>query len=111
MKMSLALFQDLENDVKALMQEYRESGYHPAFTDSDMWGMFHTIMFDRMNDDNHPAFTTGNRKRKFPFWSRNGETRDMQGNDHWLNRFYKEEDLDDSHIRTALMRIRKRVEG
>lgn len=108
MKMSIALFKELENDVKVVMSNHREKGYTLPFTDSDMWVMFNTVMFDRMNDDSHPAFVQNVRVRQLPFWSRNGETRDMQGNDNWLNRFYVEEDLDDSHIRTALMRIRKR---
>ncbi len=110
MKMSLALFQDLENDVKAVMAYHREKGYTKPYTASDMWGIFNTVMFDRMNDDSHPAFSNG-WNRLLPFWSRNGETKAMQGNDHWLNRFYVEEDLNDSHITTALNRILKRVEG
>lgn len=107
MKMPVALYQELEADVKAIVAhiykkpEQKERGIQK----SDMWNIFHKIMFDRMNDNEHPAFTRNPDSRILPFWSKNGETRDMQGNDHWLNRFYKEADLNDSHIDTALKRI------
>lgn len=111
MKMSIGLFNELENDVRAVLKSHRDKGDNTPLERKHMWLFFNTIMFDRMNDDSHPAFASANpRKRVLPFWSKNGETRDMQGNDHWLNRFYKDEDLNDSHITTALNRIHHRIE-
>lgn len=107
MKMSPALYSDLQSDMIAVAKRQREKGHLPEFVQKDMWNLFHMVMFDRNNDDNHPSYSAkeGRRVRVLPFWSRNGESKDMQGNDTWLNRFYNEEDLNDSHIETALKKI------
>lgn len=111
MKMSQTLFDELLVDCKAYLAYTRPDGIQEVPSVSAMWGLFHAVMFDRMQDDNHPAWRSngGNKVRVLPFWSRNGATsRDAQEpNDHWLNRFYREEDLNDSHIETALKKIAK----
>ena len=103
MKMSKTLFAELTDDIKtwAKVRDRDVSGASLG----EMWSLFHFVMRDRMNDDNHPAYVSGTWTRVLPFWSRNGETKAMQGNNHWLNRFYDEENLNDDHIATALKRI------
>ena len=100
MKISATLFADLKADCDAMVQHHGVT----VETMGNAWEVFHAIQYDRMNDDSHPAFQNG-RNRVLPFWSRNGESRDMQGNDHWLNRFYNDENLNDDHIATALRKI------
>lgn len=107
MKMSANLFNDLKNDCEMMVNFGCEN---KPQTMKDMWKVFHSIMFERMNDDTHPAFANG-RPRILAFWSRNGEKKEMQGNDHWLNRFYVEENLNDDHIETALKKIKKELWG
>lgn len=107
MKMPIDLYKELEADVKTVIQNYYiPRGFTSPLERGDMWSIFNTIMVDRMNDDTHPIFAEKVRPRILPFWSRNGETKAMQGNDHWLNRFYGN-GLDDSHITTALNRIHR----
>lgn len=101
MKMSQALFSELKNDITIVAARLNA----PMITNSDMWNLFHKVQFDRCNDDSHPAFQRG-RARILSFWSKHGESQAMQGNDNWLNRFYNDENLDDSHILTALRKIR-----
>lgn len=108
MKMSNALYEELKADMITLAKFHLSLGYTRRFSQSDMWKLFHIVCFDRMNDDSHPAFLNG-RTRILPYWSRNGEPIEMRGNDHWLNRFYVEEDLNDSNIHTALNKIYKEI--
>ena len=107
MKMSKKLYDDLFHDCQVMFHARKlENQNKPS--NQEMWALFNHVMFDRMNDDSHPAYAKGH-VRVLPFWSRDGESRAEQGNDHWLNRFYIEEDLNDSHIETALKRIAKSI--
>ena len=108
MKMSNALYEELKADIITLAKFHVSLGYTKRYSQSDMWKLFHSVSFDRMYDDSHPAFVNG-RHRILPFWSRNGEPIAMRGNDHWLNRFYDEEDLNDTHIQSALNKIYKEI--
>lgn len=103
MKMPRPMYEELHDDINvwAALRGREVKGA----TLGEMWNLFHFVMRDRMNDDAHPGFATGQWTRGVPFWSRNGETRDAQGNDNWLNRFYIEADLNDTHIATALKRM------
>ena len=105
MKMSDSLYKELKADIQ-VWAKLRDRDIKGASL-GEMWNLFHFVMRDRNNDDSHPAFTTRQWTRGVPFWSRNGENKAMQGNDTWLNRFYAEEDLNDSHIATALRKIAK----
>ena len=107
MKMSKKLFEELLADCKAYVAYTRPDGLKEVPSISAMWGLFTAIQFDRTQDDKHPAYRCngGTKVRVLPFWSRNGEPKEMQGNDHWLNRFYVEENLNDTHIETALKKI------
>lgn len=104
MKMSASLFSELKSDCLTIAAHADRGGFCVNNV-SDAWQVFHAVCFDRMQDDSHPAFANNVRTRVLPFWSRNGESKDMQGNDHWLNRFYDEENLNDDHIATALRKI------
>ena len=55
MKMSAKLFNDLKNDVEIV------ANFSVGIPKNmkEMWGIFHAVMFDRMNDDTHPAFANG----------------------------------------------------
>ena len=105
MKMSKELYAELKTDIEA-WAGLRGRDVKGASL-GEMWSLFYFVMRDRNNDDSHPAFVSGQWTRGVPFWSRNGENKAMQGNDTWLNRFYAEEDLNDSHIATALRKIAK----
>lgn len=107
MKMSRALYDELASDIRELLSVTRPDGLREVPTTGEMWALFNRVMLERMNDDTHPMWRRngGPRTRLLAFWSRNGESKEMQGNDHWLNRFYVGEDLNDSHIETALKRI------
>lgn len=111
MKMSRALYEELRADVREVLSVTRPDGVKHEPSTGEMWQLFNRVMLERMNDDGHPTWkhNGGPTTRLLSFWSRNGETRAEQGNDHWLNRFYQEEDLNDSHIETALKRIAKEV--
>lgn len=104
MKISKQLYTELKTDMETMAQA---NGLSLGSLDiAGLWLCFNRVTFDRMNDDTHPSFLNG-RKRILPFWSRNGESKDIQGNNHWLNRFYEGEDLNDTHIATALKKIAK----
>lgn len=109
MKMSVTLYTDLKNDCETILKlgTFLNDVFKPDNI-SGLWRMFNVIMFQRNNDDTHPGFQNGT-PRILPFWSRNGETQEIQGNDTWLNRFYVDEDLNDSHIQTALKKIAREI--
>lgn len=105
MKMSKQLYDELKVDIETCARLRSRQVKNASL--GEMWNLFHFVMRDRNNDDNHPAYVSGQWTRLVPFWSRNGETKNMQGNDTWLNRFYAEEKLNDAHIATALRKITK----
>lgn len=96
--MSKELYNSLENDIHiwAKLRNREVSGASLG----EMWSLFHFVMRDRMNDDNHPAYIQGHWTRGVPFWG--GE-----GNEKWLDQFYRAEDLNDDHIATALRKMSK----
>ena len=70
MKMSKALYESLESDINTLA-ELRGRSVKGASL-GEMWNLFHFVMRDRMNDDNHPAFKSGQWTRGVPFWGGEG---------------------------------------
>lgn len=61
---------------------------------AELWNLFHRVMYDRSYDDDHPGYASGHWRRILPHEDR-----------CWLDRFYKDADLNDSHILTALRKI------
>lgn len=105
MKMSNKLYNELKIDIE-VWAKLRGRDIKEASL-GEMWNLFHFVCRDRNNDDQHPAFLSGDWTRGVEFWSRNGELSNMQGNDNWLNRFYITENLNDDHIATALRSMTK----
>jgi hypothetical protein len=66
-----------------------------------VYALFHHVMFQRNNDDNHPAFTKG-MKRLIK-----QDTNEYRPGGSAYDLFYIKCDLDDTHIKTALKRYAK----
>lgn len=98
MRMSNKLYESLKTDIHiwAGLKGREVKGASLG----EMWNLFHFALRDRMNDDNHPAYATGQWTRGVPFWG--GE-----GNEKWLDQFYRVEGLNDDHIATALRKMSK----
>jgi len=96
MKMSPKLFAALKADF-AVMRSFVP--FDPSRNElSNAFTVFNAIMFQRQNDDIHPAFTSGRVKRILsPHIKQDGFS--------WLDQFYVQEDLNDDHIRTAIKKI------
>lgn len=93
MKMSQELYDALAADIQEVSEVWSVEldEETPA---SSLWHMFHQVMRDRSYDDEHPGFSQGQ-------WTRILDYQDR----FWLDRFYEAEDLNDSHILTALRKI------
>lgn len=92
MKMPRALYDDLAADIRAVAAARHET-LDPSKPGA-LWNLFHQVMRDRQYDDEHPGFTQGLWTRALPYADR-----------FWLDRFYKDADLNDDHIATALRKI------
>ena len=93
MKMPRPLFDELAADMRAVAAHYAMD-LHLFTPMQDLWRLFHKIMRDRQYDDTHPGFAQGLWVRVLPCSDR-----------FWLDRFYKDADLNDDHIATALRKI------
>lgn len=96
MKMSASTFNQLKADCKAVVAA--RSIDTSAMNSADAWAIFNFVWFERTYDDIHPSFTTNpDRVRVL----------DKIGDDDYrhLDLFYRTEDLNDDHIRTALKKI------
>ena len=95
MKMSDKLYDALATDIRIVAARFNT----PLNSETSMdvlWTFFHKVLRDRSYDDEHPGFSEG-------YWERILDYQDR----FWLDRFYKDEDLNDDHIATALRRIAK----
>ena len=96
MKMPKPLYDDLAADIRAVAAAEPVLA-RPLGAETPMgtlWNLFHHVMRDRQYDDNHPGFMGGHWTRVLPYADR-----------FWLDRFYKDADLNDDHIATALRKI------
>lgn len=96
MKMSPTLFASLEADCVTICEtlDMQPANFYEAGT---VWDIFHKIMRDRTYSNDHPGYVSGKWTRALPQTFESGNS--------FLDQFYKVEDLDDSHIATALRRI------
>ena len=93
MKMSKPLYDALAADLRTVAEVWSVD-LDEETPPSSLWHLFHGVMRDRSYDDTHPGFILKHWKRILPHEDR-----------FWLDRFYKDEDLNDDHIRTALRKI------
>lgn len=102
MKMSAALYAMLESDCHTLC---RAGGVEPeaVTTRAAAWAWFHRVVFQRGMSDRHPHFRDGG-QRFLPFDQEGEDDPRINGNPY-LGRFYEVEDLNDTHIWTALKRV------
>lgn len=96
MKMSPTLFASLKVDINAVFVHHGVD--FTILSKEDVRVAFYKVMFDRQNDNDHPAFQKG-RKRILSHMSEK----------RWLDQFYKDENLNDEHINTALRKILKEL--
>jgi hypothetical protein len=93
MKMPDPLYAQLRDDIHTVC-EARGIALTSKTTESLLWNLFHVVMKNRLFDDSHPGFAGG-------LWERYMPKIEV----HWLDQFYKDADLNDSHILTALRKI------
>ena len=97
MKMPPELYASLRDDIIAHAEVTPSLLARPLGPETPMvtlWILFHRVMRDRQFDDTHPAFAGGHWTRVLPYSDR-----------FWLDRFYKDADLNDDQIATALRKI------
>jgi len=97
MKMPRPLFDALAADMHTVAEANAPLMARPLGPETPMgtlWNLFHRVMRDRQYDDTHPGFAQGLWIRVLPHADR-----------FWLDRFYKDADLTDDHIATALRKI------
>lgn len=90
MKMAPQMFESLAADLRTY---WTALGRGPCSM-RDQWEALHRVMEDKTNDDSHPFYVRGERKRIFPFVGRRAG----------IDTFY-DAGLNDSHIETALRKI------
>lgn len=99
MKMSKPLFDRLKSDCEAVVKHYGVT-LESIKNYSDIWAVFRTVCRHRSYDDRHYIFTDlGHQRILEPthVFQTHGKK--------YLDLFYKDEDLNDSHIETALKKI------
>lgn len=96
MKMSPEIFEAMKADIlsvaKALQIDIKSADGGSTGLKT-MWELLHKVSQDRAFDDSHPAFQSGAWKRVLPCDKRN-------------YCFYYADDCDDSHVETALRKIK-----
>ena len=102
MKMSKELFEMLKSDCETLLECLKFTADEIDNT-GDAWAVFGKVCFQRNMSDNHPHFKNGG-MRFLPFDQEAEDDPRINGGPY-LGRFYELEDLDDTHIKTALKRI------
>ena len=102
MKMSNQLFEMLKSDCEVVCSAY-DLLTEDIKTKAGAWDVFHAVCFQRNMSDKHPHFKNGG-TRYLPF-DQEGEDNPNINGGPYLGRFYEVEDLNDSHIATALKRI------
>lgn len=91
MKFSKEDYEELKADFKLIVSAYNLTAGMPV----NVWGIYHRILEDHAYDDEHPSYKAG-RKRVCKY--------DGRSTQYWYKKGY-----DDSHINTALKKIKKEL--
>ena len=98
MKMSKPLYNRLKSDCMAVIAHH-SLPLNAIDTGAKAWQVFHAVSFDRSYNDEHPAFAKRVKTRILPC------TLDAGSDRRFIDLFYRDEGLHDTHIKTALKRI------